>query len=71
MHKEPNNDTIEYFIKMLNSIAIDSIPKTATPNKQNTPWFSNKWQEAIKLRKAGLKKFQKNINETEQRHKKR
>ena len=29
-HKEPNNDTIEYFTETLNSIAIDCIPKNAT-----------------------------------------
>ena len=47
-HKEPNNDTIEYFTETLNSIAIDCIPRNATPNKQNIPWFNNKCQEAIR-----------------------
>ena len=38
--KEANNDTIEYFTETLNSIAIDCIPKNATPNKQNRPWLT-------------------------------
>ena len=53
------NDIIEYFTETLNSIAIDCIPKNATPNKRNRPWFNNKCQEATRRQKAALKKFQK------------
>ena len=56
-HKEPNYDSIEYFIKILNSIAKDCIPKTATPNKQSRPWFNDWCQETIKLQKVALKNF--------------
>ena len=52
MHKESDVDTIEYFTKMLNSIAIDCIPQTATPNKPNRPWFNNKCQETINMQKV-------------------
>ena len=54
-HIQPNNDIIEYFTETLNSIAIDCIPRNATPNKQNIPWFNNKCLETIRRRKAALK----------------
>ena len=62
MHKEPNNDTIEYFTEMLTSIAINCIPKNSTPNKRNRPWFNNRCQEAIRQRKAAFKKNPKRTN---------
>lgn len=58
-HMETDSDPVEYFTDRLIKIAEDCIPKNSTPNKRNRPWFNNECRKAIRLRRAALKKFQK------------
>ena len=52
-------DQTKYFTERLISIANESIVKTPTSNKHNTPWFNDDYRKAIRLRKAALRKFNK------------
>ena len=54
------NDTTysaDLFTQKLISIAKQCIPYNTTSHKQNRPWFSQKCREAIRLRRAALRKF--------------
>ena len=52
-------DQTKYFTETLISIANESKAKTSTSNKHNTSWFNDESRKAIRLRKAALRKFNK------------
>ena len=52
-------DQTKYFTDTLISIANECITKISTSNKHKTPWFNEDCRKAIHLRKAALRKFNK------------
>ena len=52
-------DKAKRFIETLISIANETIAKTSVSNKHSTPWFNDDCRTAIPLRKATLRKFNK------------
>ena len=55
-------DPIETFSSTLLSIAEECIPKTSTNSKRSVPWFDDDCKNAIKERRAAVRKF--SINPT-------
>ena len=49
----------EAFTETLVLIAKECVPKSATPNKKNKPWYNKDCKEAINKRKSALRKFKK------------
>ena len=58
-HIETHHDIVEHFTEALIEIAKECIPRNSTPNKCNRPCFDNECRKAIRLRRAALKRFQK------------
>ena len=54
---DTDKDNITYFTETLLSIAGESVPKTSTSKKHNKPWFNDDCKNAIRSRKAALRKF--------------
>ena len=52
-----NTKTILEFSEKLINIAKTCIPHNPTTHKQDRPWFSKKCKQAIRLRRAALRKF--------------
>ena len=58
-HIETNHHIVELFTETLIEIAKECVPKSSTPNKCSRSWFDNECRKAIRLRRAALKRFQK------------
>ena len=57
---DPNTtDQTKYLTDTLISIANERITKTSISNKHKTPWSNDDCRKAIRLRKAALRKFNK------------
>ena len=52
-----NTETIPEFSKKLINIAKTCIPHNPTIHKRDRPWFSKEYKQAIRLRRAALRKF--------------
>ena len=52
-----NTETIPEFSKKLINIAKTCIPHNSTIHKRDRPWFSKECKQAIRLRRAALRKF--------------